>query len=319
MSTKITVSVLIPCYRSEKTLPKVIDEIDDVFKSNDKYTYQVVLVNDCSPDNTMDTIRDICKKNDKVIGVDLSRNFGQASAKLAALPYADGDVIIYMDDDGQHPASGIIKLADKILEGYDVVYAKFQHKQHSLFKRMTSRLHQYLNEKAGTKPKGIAISSFTAWSRLAVEAVKKYKSPFPSAGTFLYKVTTKIANVDIEHRSRIEGESGYNLKKLIALWLTSFTNFSIAPLRVSTYMGFSLAIMGFVFGIISIIRKILYPKIAMGYTSIMTILLFLCGIIMIMLGIIGEYIGRMYMTMCDMPQYCIRDVINYGGKKDESF
>lgn len=314
---KKLISIIIPCYRSENTIGKVMEEIDAVFQNNEEYDYEAVLVNDCPPDNTLGEIKEICADNKKVKGIDLSRNFGQASAKLAGLPYAEGDIIVYMDDDGQHPATGIIELAKKIEEGYDIVYAKFPKKKASFFKKITSRLHQKINEAMGTKPKGISISSFTAWSRFAADAVKAYKSPFPSAGTYLYKITSRVANVEIDHRARMSGRSGYNLKKLLSLWMTSVTNFSIAPLRIAAAMGFCIAGVGFLSGLIIAIRKIINPAISAGYTSMITVMLILGGIIMVILGIIGEYIGRIYMTLCDMPQYSIRDEINTDKETEE--
>lgn len=304
------VSICIPCYRSAQTLPAVVAEIKDVFAQREGYDYQIVLVNDCSPDNTYEVIRQLCSENEKIIGVDLSRNYGQASAKMAALPYATGDAIIYMDDDGQHPAAGIFPLLDKLAEGYDIVYARFPQKHHSWFKRITSRLYQKVSEFIGNKPKNISVSSFTAWSRMAADAVAQYKSPFPAAGLYLNKVTTRIANVDMEHRDRIAGESGYSLSKLIGLTITALTNFSIIPLRVASFAGVFCSIVGFITGAFVIIRKLVNPAIAAGYTSSIAVQLFIGGVIMMILGILGEYIGRIYMTISNMPQYNIRQTHN---------
>ena len=158
------ISICIPCYRSAKTLPAVVEEVKNEFVKHPEHEYQMVLVNDGSPDNTYEVIQTICKDDPKIIGVDLSRNYGQASAKMCALRYAKGDAIVFMDDDGQHPASGIFQLVDKLNEGYDVVYAKFKHKKHNAFKRMTSKMHNKLSEAMGTKPKGIYRSSYSAWN-----------------------------------------------------------------------------------------------------------------------------------------------------------
>lgn len=304
------ISICIPCYRSALTLPTVTAEIRDVFARHEGYDYQIILVNDGSPDNTYEVIEDLCSRDAKIIGVDLSRNYGQASAKMAALPYATGDAIVYMDDDGQHPADGIFPLVEKLSEGYDIVYARFPQKKHSFFKRITSRLYQKVSEFIGNKPKGISVSSFTAWSRMATDAVARYKSPFPAAGLYLNKVTTKIANVDMEHRDRIAGESGYSLSKLIGLTITALTNFSIIPLRVASVAGVCCSAVGFVTGAIIVIRKLLNPAIAAGYTSSIAVQLFIGGIIMMILGVMGEYIGRIYMTISDLPQYNIRQTKN---------
>lgn len=304
------ISICIPCYRSALTLPTVTAEIRNVFSRHEGYDYQIILVNDGSPDNTYEVIEQLCAEDQKIIGVDLSRNYGQASAKMAALPYATGDAIVYMDDDGQHPAAGIFPLVKKLSEGYDIVYARFPQKKHSFFKRITSRLYQKFSEFIGNKPKGISVSSFTAWSRMAADAVMRYKSPFPAAGLYLNKVTTKIANVDIEHRDRLAGESGYSFSKLISLAITALTNFSIIPLRMASIVGVCCSAVGFLTGAIVIIRKLLHPAIVAGYTSNIAVQLFIGGIIMMILGILGEYIGRIYMTISDLPQYNIRQTKN---------
>lgn len=304
------ISICIPCYRSAQTLPFVLDEIRRVFAEREEYDYQVILVNDGSPDNTYEVISRLCEEDPRVTGIDLSRNYGQQAAKMAALPYAEGNAIVYMDDDGQHPAAGIFPLVEKLSEGYDIVYARFPQKHHSWFKKISSRLYQKVSEWIGNKPRGISVSAFTAWSRTVADAALRYHSPFPAPGLYLNHVTTRIANVDMEHRDRIAGESGYSLRKLIALTVTALTNFSILPLRLSSYVGISCAAIGFIAGIVTIIRKLVNPAISAGYSSILATILFIGGIIMLILGILGEYIGRIYMTVSDMPQYQIRQAKN---------
>lgn len=311
------ISICIPCYRSEKTLAAVCDEVRAEFQKHPEHEYEMILINDGSPDGTWRVIGALCAEDDRIAGVELSRNYGQNSAKMAAVPYIRGDVAVFMDDDGQHPASGIFVLTDKIQEGYDVVYARFARKKHSLFKRVASWGQRKLGEWAGNKPKGIAQSSFVAWSRVVVDAMAGYRSPFPASGGYLMHVTTKFANVDIQHRERLAGQSGYTLKKMLTLWLTTFTNFSIAPLRFSAVLGSLCAAGGFIFGVVLIIRKLIYPTIAAGYTSMLAMLLFIGGIIMIILGLIGEYLGRIYMTVSDMPQYRVRETINLAAKTHE--
>lgn len=303
------ISVCIPCYRSAKVLATVVQGIRNEFDGREE-DYQIVLVNDASPDNTFGVIMELCREDPNIVGVNLSKNYGQASAKLAALKQAKGEIVVFMDDDGQHPADGIFKLIDKLNEGYDVVYADFKKKQHSAFKRLTSNLHNKLAEAMGNKPKGVKRSSFTAWSRVVVNAVLEYKSPFVSIGSFLMMITSKFANVEIEHLKRLEGNSGYTLKKLIKLWLNIFISFSMLPLRIATYLGFAFSGVGFVGVIYLLLQKILRPTVKAGYTSTLVAVLFMSGVIMIILGIMGEYLGRIYMTISGMPQYNVREVVN---------
>ena len=307
-----TISVAIPCYRSAATIPAVVDELRAVIGAREGYDYQIVLVNDYPEDNTFSVITDLCRNDPKIVGVNLSRNFGQTSAKLAALPYVTGDVLVYMDDDGQHPADQIFRLTDKVFEGYDLVYARFPHKKHSLFKRLTSRLNAWVMEMNGSKPKDITISSYCALSRLAVDALKEYHSPFPYIAGYLSHVVRRCANVDMEHRTRMAGRSNYTLRKLLRLWLTNFTNFSTLPLRFAAFLGVFCAVLGFVTGAVVVIRKLLNPFIAAGYTSSIALQLFIGGIIMMILGLSGEYIGRIYMTVSNMPQYSVRETVNAG-------
>lgn len=309
----MVISVCIPCYKSAKTLPIVVGGIKEEFKKRGKEDYQIVLVNDGSPDNTFGVILDLCREDKNITGINLSKNYGQPSAKLAALREAAGDVIVFMDDDGQHPADGIFKLVDKLNEGYDVVYADFKHKQHDAFKRLTSNMHNSLAEFMGNKPKGVKRSSFTAWSRMVVDAMLTYKSPFISIGSFMMSITNKFANAEVEHKKRLEGSSGYTLKKLFKMWLNIFISFSMMPLRIATYLGFLFSGVGFVGIIYLLIRKIVHPTRVAGYTSTMITVLFMSGVIMLILGIMGEYLGRIYMTISGMPQYNVREVINGRG------
>lgn len=314
----ITVSVAIPCYRSAATIPAVVNEIRSTVTAREGYDYQIILVNDYPDDGTFDVITSLCRADPKIVGVNLSRNFGQTSAKMAAIPFVTGDVLVYMDDDGQHPANQIFRLVDKVLEGYDIVYARFPHKKHNLFKRFTSWLNSKVLELNGSKPKDIVLSSYYALSRTSVESLKKYKSPFPAMAGYLFHVVRRYANVEMEHRERLAGHSNYTLSKMLRMWLTGFTNFSTTPLRFAAIIGGFCAAFGFIVGAIVVIRKLMNPGIAAGYTSSICVQLFVGGVIMVLLGLIGEYIGRIYMTVSNMPQYEIRETVNTPKEKGEA-
>ena len=312
------ITVAIPCYRSADTIAAVVAEVKKEILSREGSDCQFVLVNDCSPDNTFEVIRSLAAKDDRIVGVCLSRNCGQEAATLAALPYVKGDVCVFMDDDGQHPADEIYKLVDKVVEGYDLVYGRFSEKHHSFAKKLLSRMHGKISEFNGTKVKGLALSSFFALSRFAAKQLINYRSPFVSRGGYLMAVTLKTVNVDIErHRGRMAGSSGYTLKKMLSMWMSSFTNFTMRPIRTATGIGAATAVSGFVYGLFLIIRKIVNPAVAIGFTSIMAVMLFLGGMIMIMLGLLGEYIGRTYMTVSSMPQYVVRETVGTGTCDDK--
>ncbi len=304
------VSVCIPCYCAERLLRPLIEEIKKEFEKRPEYDYQIVLVDDGSPDRTYETIKELCNQDKKIVGVALSRNCGQNIASRAALPYVQGDCAVFMDDDGQHPVYAIFDLVKKIEEGYDVAVAKLEHKQHNLFKRITSDLNGWMSEWAGVKPKGIYFSGFYAWSRFAIDALLQYGSPFFSSVGYLTNVTTRFVNIQVEHQKRAEGHSGYTLKKLFSLWATNLTSFSMRPLRTAFFLGSVLAFAGFMFGFYLVLRRFIVQSIVPGYTTIMAFLLLIGGVILIFLGIIGEYVGRIYMTVSDLPQYLVREDIN---------
>ena len=305
------ISFVIPCYRSSKTIRTVVDEIKDKMATMPSYEYEVILVNDCSPDNTFEVIREICAENSNVIGIDHTRNFGQPAALMAGYHYVSGDVIVCMDDDGQTPANEVDKLLAKIDEGYDVVYAKYEHKQHSIFRNVGSVFNKKLTEVMLEAPKELYISSYFAARRFIIDEVLRYKNAYPYVIGLILRATKNICNVPVSHRERLEGKSGYSLRKLIALWVNGFTSFSVIPLRIATYTGSLVAFAGFIYAIVTIIRKLMDPDIPVGWSSTFSTILIIGGFILLVLGMIGEYVGRIYISLNNSPQYVIRSVINY--------
>lgn len=313
MSKKV--SYIIPCYRSANTIHRVIEEIEETM--GDKEDYEIILVNDCSPDNTYDVIKEICKNNTRIIGVNFAKNFGQHAALMAGFRQVTGDVVVCLDDDGQTPANEAYKLLDKIAEGYDVVYAKYLDKQHSLGRNIGSKLNQKMAESLLNKPKDLYISSYFAARKFVVDKMIEYENPYPYVIGLVLRATNNIANVEVKHRMREEGVSGYTLTKLIALWINGFTSFSVKPLRIASYSGMFFAMAGFVYMIYTIIHKIVNPSTPMGWSSIMAALLFLGGVILLVLGMIGEYVGRIYICINNSPQYVIKEIIKYGSKEKD--
>lgn len=304
------ITVAIPCYRSEKTLPIVVKRIKETITSRPGYEYQIVLVNDCSPDGTYEEIKKLCREDKNIVGVNLSRNWGQAHARIASIPYIQGDIAVFMDDDGQHPIERIFELTDKIEEGFDLVSANFEKKQEKWTSRLTSKISSKIYVMMGKRPKGAVSSSYFAINQMCINNLKNYKSPFPSIFGYLYQIAGKITNVKFEHLKRMSGHSGYNFKKRFSLWLNGFVNFSIVPLRVASALGIISAFVGFLIGMGKIIHKLINPNILIGYTSLIAVILFIGGILMLLLGLIGEYIGRMYLVLSNQPQYVIRETIN---------
>lgn len=309
------ISFVIPCYRSENTLGNVVAEIDTKMQEMVDYTYEIILVNDCSPDNTVETIRGLVKEspadNGVRKGISFARNFGQHAALMAGLRETTGDYVVCLDDDGQTPADEVDKLIGKLEEGYDAVYAKYEHKQHSAFRNLGSRVNELMTRIMLGKPKELYISSYFAVRRFVVEDMIRYQNSYPYVIGLVLRATKSITNVVVNHREREEGRSGYTLKKLFGLWFNGFTAFSVKPLRIATAIGGVSAAMGFLYGIYTIIKRFVNPDVPMGFSSTMAAIVFFGGMIMLMLGLIGEYIGRIYISLNNSPQYVIRERINY--------
>lgn len=304
------VSFVIPCYRSAKTIGKVVEEIGVTMEALKEYRYEIVLVNDASADETFEVIRNICAERENVCGINLARNFGQHAALMAGFHYVHGDIVVCLDDDGQTPADEVGKLLAKIGEGYDAVYARYAHKQHSVFRNFGSKVNEWMARVMLGKPKDLYLSSYFAVRRFVVEEMIRYTNPYPYVIGLVLRTTAKTANVDVSHREREIGTSGYTIGKLLALWFNGFTAFSIKPLRVATAVGAFASIAGFLYGIYTVIKKLVNPNVVIGFSSLMSAIVFIGGMVMLMLGIIGEYIGRIYISLNNSPQYVIRECIN---------
>ena len=304
------ISFVIPCYRSAQTIGGVVDEIDMTMKTLDAYDYEVVLVNDCSPDDTFEAIRALCAQRRDICGINLSANFGQHAALMAGFRHVHGDIVICLDDDGQTPASEAGKLLGQIEEGYDVVYAKYTQKRHSGFRNFGSKVNELMARVLLGKPKELYLSSYFAARRFVVDEMLRYTNPYPYVIGLVLRTTKNITNVEVTHREREVGTSGYTVGKLLGLWFNGFTAFSIKPLRIATALGCLTACAGFLYGIYTIIKKFVNPNVPIGFSAIMAVLVFLGGMIMLMLGMIGEYIGRVYISLNNSPQYVIRECIN---------
>ena len=307
---KELISFVIPCYNSEKTINNVVNEIKETISRNKGYDYEIILVNDGSKDRVIDVIRFLTNNNKKIKAINLSKNFGQHAALITGLRYINGDVVVCLDDDGQTPANECFKLIDEIHNGKDVVYAKYTNKHHSSFRNFGSKVNDWMTCVLLNKPKDLYISSYFACKKYITQEIVKYNNPFPYMQGLVLRSTNSITNVEVEHRNREVGESGYTLIKLFSLWMNGFTAFSIKPLRIATVTGCIFAFAGFVFEVVLIIKKLMHITVVLGYSSIMAVLLFIGGVIMLMLGLIGEYIGRIYICISDSPQAIIKETIN---------
>lgn len=311
------ISFVIPCYNSTNTICAVVEEIKEVMTTTmSKYDYEIILVNDGSPDGTTyQAIEKLVETEKHIIGVNLSRNFGQPSAVMAALNQSSGDYVVCGDDDGQTPFIELPKMFEKIEEGYDLVEAKYAvREKRSLFRRLGTIANESMATWLIAKPKGLELTTYWVTRRYVVNEMIAYHNPYPYLGGLMLRTTQKACNVEVTHRERLSGHSGYSLRKMIELWLNGFTSFSIKPLRLMTLTGGILAVLGIVYGLTIVIRKIMDPSIIAGYSSTMSVMLFLFGIVFIFMGLIGEYVGRIYISLNRAPQYVIKEM-----KKSKDF
>jgi undecaprenyl-phosphate 4-deoxy-4-formamido-L-arabinose transferase len=295
----------------------VVEELISVIEKRGNLDYEIILVNDCSPDNVYKVISELSSQFGQIKGLELSRNFGQSSALMAGYHFVSGDIVLSMDDDGQTPPSEIFTLIDNLDDNTDVVYAKYiDTPGKSFFRKLGSYVNNIMAEYLIGKPKNIEMTSFVACKKFVIDEIICYKHAFPYVGGLIFRVTNRAINIPIKQKKRISGESGYTLRKLISLWLNGFTAFSVKPLRLGTYMGLLTAFIGFVFGTVIIIRKLLIPDMQAGYASLMAVFLFLGGMLLFMLGLLGEYIGRIYISINNAPQFVIRSTINLDIKEE---
>ena len=302
-------SVIIPCYKSSRTIRGVVEETMQKFEEMNRGQVEFVLVDDCSPDEgaTVTELRHLVEEYPCVRVVELAKNSGQHNAQMAALNYAKGDFIISMDDDGQTSPTQLEKLLDEIQKGYDIVYAYYPHKQHSGGRNLGSKFNQWSMNVLIGKPKDMKTSSFWVIRRFVRDYAIQYRSSYTHIQGVFLRVTRNISSVPVEHFQRQVGQSGYTFKKLVQLW-ANIIGFSTVPLRLATILGNIFALTGLIGIIAVVIRKIIRPVTAIGWPSLMVSIFFFSGLILIFMGLIGEYIGRIFLGMSNNPQYVVRRI-----------
>jgi len=306
--TRLKISVVVPVYNSEDCLDELARKLTDVLDNSGK-TYEIVLVNDCSPDNSWAKITELSEIYDKLKGINLRRNFGQDSAIMAGLNYSSGESVIIMDDDLQHDPADIPSLLGGLDEGYDVCYARFNSKKQSWFKNFGSWLNGKVANAIINKPDELYLSPYKAIKREVVDEIVKYDGPYPYVDGLLFRITQNITQVTIEHHERYAGKGNYNLIKSIRVWSRLATNFSVTPLRIATFLGFISAGIGFILALLFIIWHFMDGKAPLGWASLIVTVLFLGGIQLVSIGIIGEYVGRLFLHHSKEPQFVVNEII----------
>ena len=302
------VSVVIPCYNSENSIGQVVDQCMECFDRWDGYECEMILVNDSSRDNTISRIRECVKKYPgRITAVDLAKNFGQHAAIIAGLQFVHGEYVVGMDDDLQNRPEQIYQFLEKMQEDVDVVFGIYRKRNFSFFKNVTGRFSQFMLMRLVDRPKDVEMSSFWCARFYVIKEIRKYRGNDAFVQLLFARTTNRMADITVEHYARQYGKSNYTFRKGLKLFM-NFMDYSTIPLKLSSILGCVFSIIGFLMTIVLIVRKLLDPTIQTGWSSLMCLMLIVAGMLFLMLGIIGDYIGKIITTSTNKPLYVIRDV-----------
>ncbi|WP_254452460.1 glycosyltransferase [Roseicella sp. DB1501] len=300
-------SIVVPVYRGATTVGRLVEALSALRPEGG---LEIVLVNDGSPDNSAEVCRELqARATVPVTYLEHARNFGEHNAVMTGLRHARGAYVITMDDDLQNPPEEVLKLYDHArLGGWDVVYTRYAEKQHEGWRNLGSRFANRVADTLLDKPKGLYLSSFRCMSALVVREVAKYRGPYPYVDGLIMQVTQRISSIEVLHLARAEGRSNYTLKRLIRLWLNLATNFSVLPLRLAIFAGIAMGILGFLLALL-VVAEAMMSGTPSGWASSMTTMLLLAGVQFLILGVLGEYVGRAFLSANGKPQGVVREII----------
>jgi len=301
-----TLSIVVPVYRSAPILPKLAEAIAaEMGAEGLSGKFELILVNDCSPDDSWQVIRQLAADHAFIKGITLRRNVGQHNAIMAGLNHVSGEYVVLMDDDLQHPPSAIASIVKALADGYDVCYTRYLNRQHAAWKKLGSWFNDWMATHLLGKPKGLYLSSFKGLRREIADEIVQYDGPYTYLDGLILDVTRSITTVDIEHQARYEGESNYTFTRLLSLWMKMATSFSVFPLRLATYAGFALAALSLLMIFVVIVQKLMFPELPRGWASTIATILFIGGIQTLCIGMVGEYLGRTYLKLNRKRQFVI--------------
>jgi glycosyltransferase involved in cell wall biosynthesis len=307
----VGLSIVVPVYRGATTVGRLVEALSGLRPEGG---LEVVLVNDGSPDNSAEVCRALLETAAvPVIYVEHARNFGEHNAVMTGLRHARGAYVITMDDDLQNPAEEVVKLYDHTRLGcWDVVYTRYAVKQHAGWRNMGSSFANRVADWLLDKPKGLYLSSFRCMSAMVVRAVTRYRGPYPYVDGLIMQVTQRIDSIEVRHLPRMEGRSNYTLRRLVRLWLNLATSFSLAPLRLAIYAGATISALGVLGAVATIAEVLITHDTPSGWASLMTVVLVLAGMQSMILGVLGEYVGRTFLSANGKPQGTVRVVARSG-------
>jgi len=304
--SSLALSIVIPVYNGADSVPLLVEKLLELNVAGEM---EIILVVDGSPDNSLKVCRQLSSRPGKSVCVaNLSRNFGEHNAVMAGYSIARGEYIINMDDDLQNPPEEVIKLWQFARENdFDVVYTRYANKQHSGWRNLGSRFTNWCADHLLDKPKGLYLSSFRCINAFTAKAILDHTGPFPYIDGLIMQVTQNIGSLEVQHFPRAEGKSNYTLSRLLRLFLSMFLNFSVVPLRIASIFGAAVGFIGFL-ALLWILIEALGGGTPRGWAFMTASLLFLTGSQLILLGVVGEYVGRLFLTANKRPQFIIRDI-----------
>jgi len=306
MSRAVDVSVVVPVYGSADCLQELVRRLHEALAAMGR-TYEVILVNDESPDESWARIREIAASNPNVRGINLRRNAGQDNAIMAGLREISGTVVLIMDDDLQHDPRDAPKLIRQVEAGHDICYARFPRKKQAFWKNLGSWLNDKVANVVVGKPERVYLSPYKAVNGEVAREITQYDGPFPYVDGLLFRVTENVTQVEVEHRDRFAGRGHYTLARSVGVWLKVATVFSVVPLRIATILGFTFSAIGLLLAVFFVIKKTLSPYEPIGWASTIVAVLVLGGIQLACLGIVGEYLGRIFLHLNKRPQYVVKE------------
>ncbi|HUU34333.1 MAG TPA: glycosyltransferase family 2 protein [Vicinamibacterales bacterium] len=307
----MNVSVVVPCYRSADCLPELVRRVNVALQPH-YAAFELILVNDASPDASWAVISELADRHPFVVGLNLRKNVGQDNAIMAGLHQATGDAVIIMDDDLQHDPDDIPDLVAALAGGADVVYATFDQKLQAWWKNAGSWFNGRVAVLVLGKPPDVYMSAYKAIRQEVVRDIVRYDGPFTYVDGIIFTVTGAITQVPATHHTRFAGHSNYNLIRSLRVWLKLATGFSVIPLRVAAFMGGAIALLSFFMAAYFVVQALMLERVPEGYPSLIVSVFFLGGIQLVALGALGEYIGRIFLTQNRTPQFTIKEVRRRG-------